>query len=113
MRWWQCAGCNRRWPWLSWRVFSRRAAEISLLAEQAGLARQAFAASFAAAATRNSTFRDFLTAQALGMRGFPTLIAGSRAKGYALVRNGYRPPEDLLEPLELSLAAGAPVTASA
>ncbi len=86
-----------------------------MLAEQAGLARQAFAASFAAAATRNATFRDFLTAQALGMRGFPTLIAGSRAKGYTytLVRNGYRPPEDLLEPLERWLAAGAPVTASA
>ena len=84
-----------------------------MLAEQAGLARQAFAASFAAAATRNATFRDFLTAQALGMRGFPTLIAGSRAKGYALVRNGYRPLEDLLEPLERWLAAGAPVTASA
>ncbi|HXE68941.1 MAG TPA: DsbA family protein [Hyphomicrobiaceae bacterium] len=87
--------------------------EISRVAEEAGLARQAFAATFSAPATRNETFRDFLTAQELGIRGFPTLIAGSRAKGYALVTNGYRPLEDLLEPLERWLAGGAPVTASA
>jgi putative protein-disulfide isomerase len=87
--------------------------EISCVAEEAGLARQAFAEAFSAPATRNETFRDFLTAQELGIRGFPTLIAGSRAKGYALVTNGYRPLEDLLEPLERWLAAGAPVTASA
>lgn len=89
------------------------AAEMSLIVEQAGLARQAFAATFAAPATRNETFRDFLTAQELGSRGFPTLIAGSRAKGCALVTNGYRPLEGVLEPLERWLAARAPVTASA
>ena len=88
------------------------AQEISCLAEEAGLAPQAFAEAFTAPATRNETFRDFLTAQELGIRGFPTLIAGSRAKGYALLSNGYRPLEDLLEPLERWLAAGAPVTAS-
>ena len=60
--------------------------------------------------TRNETFRDFLTAQELGIRGFPTLIAGSEEKGYALVTNGYRPLDDLLEPLERWWAAGAPVT---
>ena len=87
--------------------------EISRVAEEAGLARQAFAATFSAPATRNETFRNFLTAQQLGIRDFPTLIAGSRAKGYALVTNGYRPLEDLLEPLERWLAGGAPVTASA
>ena len=42
--------------------------------------------------------------------GFPTLIAGSEEKGYALVTNGYRPLDDLLEPLERWWAAGAPVT---
>ena len=59
---------------------------------------------------RNETFRDFLAAQELGIGGFPTLIAGSDAKGYALVTNGYRPLEDLLQPLERWWAAGAPVT---
>ena len=58
----------------------------------------------------NETFRDFLTAQELGIRGFPTLIAGSEDKGYALLTNGYRPFEDLAGPLERWLAAGAPVT---
>src|SRR5262245_62542532 len=87
--------------------------EIAGVAEEAGLAQQDFALAFAAPETRSETFRDFLTVQELGIRGFPTLIAGDRSKGYALVSNGYRPLEDLLEPLERWLAAGAPVSASA
>jgi putative protein-disulfide isomerase len=43
----------------------------------------------------------------------PTLIAGQRGQGYAPVTNGYRPLEDVLEPLERWWAAGAPVTAAA
>ena len=65
---------------------------------------------FLGADARNETFRDFLAAQELGIQGFPTLIAGSEEKGYALVTNGYRPLEDVLEPLERWWAAGAPVT---
>jgi putative protein-disulfide isomerase len=84
--------------------------EISGVAEEAGFDRTGFAAAFMAAETRNETFRDFLTAQSLGIQGFPTLIAGSEDKGYALLTNGYRPLEDLAEPLERWLAAGAPVT---
>src|SRR5262245_13799878 len=89
------------------------AEELTTVAAEAGLPEGRFADTFVAPETRNETFRDFLTAQELGIRGFPTLIAGSRSKGYALVTNGYRPLEDLLEPLERWLAAGAPVTASA
>jgi putative protein-disulfide isomerase len=84
--------------------------EIAQVAEEAGFDRADFGAAFTAADTRNETFRDFLTAEALGIRGFPTLIAGSEEKGYALLTNGYRPLEDLAEPLERWLAAGAPVT---
>jgi len=51
-----------------------------------------------------------LAAQELGISGFPTLLAGSEEKGYALVTNGYRPLEDLLDPLERWWASGAPVT---
>src|SRR5262245_25822933 len=87
--------------------------EIATVAEEAGFDRAQFAAAFAAPETQNETFRDFLIAQELGIRGFPTLIAGSRSKGYALVTNGYRPLEDLIGPLESWLAAGAPVSASA
>jgi putative protein-disulfide isomerase len=83
--------------------------EIAGVAEEAGFDRAGFSEAFAAPETRNETFRDFLTAQSLGVHGFPTLIAGSEEKGYALLTNGYRPLEDLAEPLERWLAAGAPV----
>jgi putative protein-disulfide isomerase len=83
--------------------------EISQVAEEAGFDRGDFGAAFANSETRNETFRDFLTAQSLGIHGFPTLIAGSEERGYALLTNGYRPLEDLAEPLERWLAAGAPV----
>jgi putative protein-disulfide isomerase len=87
------------------------AEEIAAVAEEAGFERKEFGDAFLAADTRNETFRDFLAAQELGIRGFPTLIAGSEAKGYALVTNGYRPLDDVLEPLERWWANGAPVTA--
>jgi putative protein-disulfide isomerase len=87
--------------------------EISAIAEDAGVARDTFEEAFLAPDTRNETFRDFLTAQQLGIQGFPTLIAGSEAKGYALVTNGYRPLDDLLDPLERWWASGAPVTRAA
>ena len=53
---------------------------IAEVAEEAGFDRAAFAAAFASPETRNETFRDFLTAQSLGIHGFPTLIAGSEAQ---------------------------------
>jgi len=89
------------------------AGEIAKVAEETGLDRDEFSAAFEATETRNETFRDFLAAQELGIRGFPTLIAGSEQKGYALVTNGYRPLDDLAGPLERWLDAGAPVTATA
>jgi putative protein-disulfide isomerase len=85
------------------------AEEICDVAAEAGFDRATFAEAFAAPETQNETFRDFLTAQELGIRGFPTLIAGSNDTGYALVTNGYRRFEDLSQPLERWLAAGAPV----
>ena len=84
--------------------------EIAGVAEEAGFDRAAFAEAFAAAETRNETVRDFMTAESLGIHGFPTVIAGSQEKGYALLTNDYGTFEDLAEPLERWLAAGAPVT---
>jgi putative protein-disulfide isomerase len=84
--------------------------EIATVAEEAGFDRVEFSTAFAAPETQNETFRDFLTAQELGIRGFPTLIAGSETKGYALVTNGFRHLDDLADPLERWLAGGAPVT---
>jgi putative protein-disulfide isomerase len=87
--------------------------EIAGVAEEAGFEREPFEQAFLAADTRNDTFRDFLTAQQLGIHGFPTLIAGSDEEGYALITNGYQPLEGLAEPLERWWAAGAPVRAAA
>ncbi len=89
------------------------AEEIASVAEEAGLERGAFGDAYLAPDTRNETFRDFLTAQQLGIHGFPTLIAGGEQEGYALVTNGYRPLEDILEPMERWWASGAPVKAAA
>jgi putative protein-disulfide isomerase len=86
--------------------------EIAAVAEEAGFERDAFSAAFLAPETRNETFRDFLTAQQMGIRGFPTVIAGSDEQGYALLTNGYQPLENLAEPLERWWAAGAPVRAA-
>jgi putative protein-disulfide isomerase len=83
--------------------------EIAEVAEEAGFERAEFGAAFADSETRSETVRDFLTAQSLGIHGFPTLIAGSEERGYALLTSGYRPLEGLAEPLERWLAAGAPV----
>ena len=83
--------------------------EIAAVAEEAGFERKKFADAFLAPDTRNDTFRDFLTAQQLGIHGFPTLIAGSDEDGYALLTNGYQPAENLLEPLERWWWAGAPL----
>ncbi len=87
--------------------------EIFDVAEEAGFDRAEFSAAFNAPETQNETFRDFLTAQELGIRGFPTVIAGNNERGYALLTNGYRPLDDLADPLERWLAAGAPIAAAA
>ena len=68
---------------------------------------------FAAPETQNETFRDFLSAQEIGVRGFPTLIAGNNEEGYALLTNGYQPLDNLLDPLERWWTAGAPVKPAA
>ncbi|MFX8500564.1 DsbA family protein, partial [Acinetobacter baumannii] len=48
------------------------AEEIADVAAEAGFDRDRFREVFGAPETQNETFRDFLTAQELGIRGFPT-----------------------------------------
>jgi putative protein-disulfide isomerase len=79
---------------------------LSDLAAETGLDRDRFQAEMQSPEARNATFRDFLTAQEAGVRGFPTLVAGSEAAGYALVTNGYRPIDGMVEALEQWLTAG-------
>jgi putative protein-disulfide isomerase len=77
------------------------------LAEQVSYDRDAFAAALLSPDVRNETFRDFLTAQEIGIRGFPTLLASKGGGNYALVTNGYHPLEGLCEALEGWLGAPA------
>ena len=83
---------------------------IVAVAEQAGFDGAEFRRRFTSEEIRNATFRDFLIAQEMGVRGFPMLAAGSESGGYALVTNGFRPIDGLVEALETWLANGAPVT---
>jgi putative protein-disulfide isomerase len=78
---------------------------LAAIAERdGGVDRAAFASEFLAADTRNDTFRDFLASQQAGVEGFPCLVAGNEAEGYALVTNGYRPIDGLPEAIEAWLA---------
>lgn len=60
------------------------------LAEEAGLDRAAFEAAFDAPETAEETRTDFAIAYHSGVTGFPTLIVGSEADGYAAVSRGYQ-----------------------
>ena len=70
------------------------------IAAEEGQDRAAFQDLFQSTDIRNTTFRDFLTAQEMGIRGFPALIVGSKTAGYALVTNGFRPLDGLPEAIE-------------
>ena len=74
-----------------------RAPQLVDMAEQAGYAREAFAAAFSSADTRAQTAADFSWVQDLGIAGFPTLLAERKGQ-LALLTNGYQ-PLDKLEPL--------------
>lgn len=81
------------------------AAEVlaDVAAEQ-GIDRAAFLDKFMSSDIRNETFRDFLLAKDMGVEGFPCLVAGS-GEQYALVTNGFRPIDGVIEALEKWLAA--------
>lgn len=78
--------------------------ELAAIAGDAGEDPRTFKEQMLAPDTRNETFRDFLTAQEMGVGGFPTLVAGPTGQGYALVTSGYRPLDGLIEALEAWLA---------
>jgi putative protein-disulfide isomerase len=78
-----------------------QADEIARVAEEHGFPREEFARAFDSAPVRNTTFRDFMVAQEAGIRGFPTLLAGSEADGYMVVTNGFCPLEEIAGPLDV------------
>jgi putative protein-disulfide isomerase len=66
---------------------------LCALASELGLDRERFAESFDAEETLQETKRDFAISRRAGVTGFPTLLAGSDAEGYAIVTVGYQPWE--------------------
>ncbi|MDX2158369.1 MAG: DsbA family protein [Hyphomicrobiaceae bacterium] len=81
------------------------------VAAEAGMERASFLAELQSEDARNETFGDFLIAKQTGVEGFPLLAAGTQATGYALVTQGFRPIDGLVDAIEDWLAKGAPVTA--
>ena len=79
------------------------------IAAESGVDRALFFAELTSAEARNETFRDFMIAKEAGVEGFPVLVAGRQATGYALVTQGFRPLEGLAEAIEDWLGKGAPV----
>jgi putative protein-disulfide isomerase len=83
---------------------------LAALAGELGFDPDAFRADFASEEAIAETRNDFAFAQAVGVRGFPTLIAGNgRDNRYALVTYGYQACEATLGALENWLANGCEV----
>lgn len=76
------------------------------IAADSGADRQRFLETFNLADIRNETARDFMTAKDMGVEGFPCLLAGKENQ-YAIVTNGYRPIDGMIEALEGWLAKQA------
>jgi len=70
------------------------------LAAETGADRSRFACVLASPDASSETLRDFFTTQQIGVKGFPTLLAGDLANGYSLVTSGYRPLDGLTAALE-------------
>jgi len=79
------------------------------IAAEAGQDRDAFLTELQSESARNETFGDFLMAKQSGVEGFPVLAAGTQTGGYALVTQGFRPIDGLVEAIENWLSKGAPV----
>lgn len=77
---------------------------------EAGVDRTRFLTELQSEDCRNETFGDFLMAKQSGVEGFPLLAAGTQETGYALVTQGFRPIDGLVEAIEDWLLKGAPVT---
>ena len=74
---------------------------LASLAGELGLDPEAFRDDFMDEAARRETWGDFVTAQNAGVRGFPTLIAGTGADNhYALVTHGFQCGAQILPALE-------------
>ena len=75
------------------------------IAAEMGADRTAFLAEFESAAARDETRQDFTISQQVGVRGFPTLIAGTgQGNSYDLLTNGFQPAPQVLQTVAAWLA---------
>lgn len=78
---------------------------LAALAAELGMDAAGFRADFQDESARRETREDFAIARDAGVRGFPTLIAGTGEDGqYALVTNGFQPATRIVPALEHWLA---------
>jgi len=80
------------------------------IASETGHHRTSFLAELQSEDARSEALADFEFAKQSGVTGFPVVAAGTQSGGYALVTQGFRPIDGLIEALEDWLAQGAPVT---
>ena len=74
---------------------------LCTLAGELGFDAERFGADLESDETVRETRSDFHTAQRVGIRGFPTLIAGTGDAGaYTLITHGFQPAERILPGLE-------------
>ncbi|MEZ5924514.1 MAG: DsbA family protein [Hyphomicrobiaceae bacterium] len=73
---------------------------LTEVAVEEGFAAEPFASALVSESARAATREGFVTSQNAGIRGFPTLLAGTAQTGYTMVTHGYQPLEALAEPLE-------------
>jgi putative protein-disulfide isomerase len=83
--------------------------ELAAIAVELGFSDEDFRAAMQSDAVRQETLQDYALSQSAGVRGFPTLIAGSgQDNQYALVTHGFQPMDEVLSTLRhwrASLAA--------
>ena len=74
---------------------------LAALAAKLGFDEDAFRAEFAAEAAKAETLSDFEISSSAGVRGFPTVIAGTgQGDDYVLVTSGYQSAEHMVPVLE-------------
>jgi putative protein-disulfide isomerase len=82
---------------------NRDVTEAGVLADIAvvqGLVREEFTDAFTSDEAKAATRQDFVTCQSAGIRGFPTLLAGTPETEYTLLTHGYQPLDAVTERLD-------------
>jgi putative protein-disulfide isomerase len=80
------------------------AGDIADVAQEAGFNRAEFLAAFGSPAARDETQHDFARCQETGVRGFPTLLAGSSGEGYRILTQGFCKLDEIEGALEQWIA---------